>query len=59
MGRFEYARKICARWKRRYRRKGFGRPLGKQLAHNVIEANEANEAPEATTARPTAPRLQR
>jgi hypothetical protein len=30
MSRFKSVAKICRRWQRRYKRKGFGRPLGKQ-----------------------------
>jgi hypothetical protein len=30
VSRFESVAKICRRWQRRYRRKGFGRVLGKQ-----------------------------
>jgi hypothetical protein len=30
VSRFEHVRKICRRWRQRYKRKGFGRVLGKQ-----------------------------
>jgi hypothetical protein len=30
MSRFEPVAKICRRWQRRYKRKGFGHPLGEQ-----------------------------